>query len=224
MPSVMLLNRVQMAIDAPEKYGVVAVGCEIMQYFSSIQEDMLPIPVSNHALAGSSTTDLVSGVDYQVTEHRPRVVLYCCGGNDLSRGSSVSQTVDGFREFTAKVHEEMPETQIIYISIIRTPLQESQGKGDDIEETNKRVREMCDRDDKLSFLDINSIFVYSDGTQRKDMFQFFDQHNLTTLAYKEFSRVLEHHLKVVWNKAGGDTLEHLASRDEEEQAGGEKEL
>jgi hypothetical protein len=28
------------------------------------------------------------------------------------------------------------------------------------------------------------------------MFQFFDNHNLTTLAYEEFSRALSHTLKV----------------------------
>jgi hypothetical protein len=31
---------------------------------------------------------------------------------------------------------------------------------------------------------------------QKDMFQFFDNHNLTTLAYEEFSRALSHTLKV----------------------------
>lgn len=32
--------------------------------------------------------------------------------------------------------------------------------------------------------------------KQKDMFQFFDNHNLTTLAYEEFSRALSHTLKV----------------------------
>jgi hypothetical protein len=66
MPPVLLLNRLQMAITAPEKYGVVAVGCELMQFWTTIEEDMLPIPVANHALAGSSSADLVSAVDFQV--------------------------------------------------------------------------------------------------------------------------------------------------------------
>ena len=69
MPSVMAVNRLQMAIDAPEKYGVVAVGCELLQWYTSIEDDMEPIPVANHALAGSSTADLLGGISYQVPTH-----------------------------------------------------------------------------------------------------------------------------------------------------------
>lgn len=66
MPTVMVVNRMQMALDAPEKYGVVAVGCELMQWYTTIEEEMLPIPVANHALAGSSSQDLINGIFYQV--------------------------------------------------------------------------------------------------------------------------------------------------------------
>jgi hypothetical protein len=72
MPSVMAVNRLQMAIDAPPKYGVVAVGCELLQWYTSIEDDMEPIPVANHALAGSSTADLIAGIPYQV---RPTPIL-----------------------------------------------------------------------------------------------------------------------------------------------------
>jgi hypothetical protein len=71
MPSVMAVNRLQMAIDAPEKYGVVAVGCELLQWYTSIEDDMEPIPVANHALAGSSTSDLLGGISYQVPTTDP---------------------------------------------------------------------------------------------------------------------------------------------------------
>jgi len=56
------------------------------------------------------------------------------------------------------------------------------------------------------------------------MYQFFDRHNLTSYAYDEISRILQIVLKRLWDKAGGEALEHLASREEEEMAGGEKEL
>eukprot|EP00976_Prorocentrum_cordatum_P090489 1188148-Prorocentrum_minimum.AAC.8 len=70
MPPVLLLNRLQMAITAPEKYGVVSVGCEIMQFWTTIEEDMLPIPVANHALAGSSTADVLAAADFQAIGER----------------------------------------------------------------------------------------------------------------------------------------------------------
>lgn len=224
MPTVMLVNRVQMALDAPEKYGVVTVGCELMQWFTTIEEEMLPIPVANHALAGSSVQDVVNGVSYQVVEHEPRVVIFMAGCNDIHRGLSPQAVANGFRQFCAQVHESLEDTQIMFISLICTPLMESAHKSEDIDETNMLCRKICDGDPRLTYMDVNSIFMYSDGTQRKEMFQFFDSHNLTTQAYSEFSLALKHQLQRVWDKAGGETMEHLATRDEEEQAGGEKEL
>jgi len=224
MPSVMAVNRLQMAIDAPEKYGVVAVGCELLQWYTSIEDDMEPIPVANHALAGSSTADLLGGISYQVLDHEPRVVIYMCGCNDLYRGESPNRTVNGFMKFVDKLHAHLSDTQIIYVSIINSPLMSESNHDESIEEANHLARKACDNDPRLTYLDINSLFMYSDGTQRKDMFQFFDNHNLTTLAYEEFSRALSHTLKRVWTIAGGDTLEHLSTREQEEEAGGEKEL
>jgi len=224
MPPVLLLNRLQMAITAPEKYGVVAVGCELMQFWTTIEEDMLPIPVANHALAGSSSADLVSAVDFQVTDHEPRVVIYWGGSNDIARGATPSQTAGGFTEFSELVLAKLPDVQILFVSILRSPYQEGIEKGDDVDRTNELTRKFCDSQERCTFLDINSIFQNGDGSARKEMYQFFDRHNLTSYAYDEISRILQIVLKRLWDKAGGEALEHLASREEEEMAGGEKEL
>lgn len=224
MPPVLLLNRLQMAITAPEKYGVVTVGCELMQFWTTIEEDMLPIPVANHALAGSSTADVLAAADFQVIDHEPRVVVYCCGSNDLARGATPSQTAGGFTEFAEMVSSKLPDTQILFLSILRSPYQESIEKGEDVDRTNEIIRKFCDSHEKCTYLDINCIFQNGDGTARKEMYQFFDRHNLTSYAYAEISRATQHVIKKLWDKAGGDALEHLASREEEEMAGGEKEL
>ena len=44
------------------------------------------------------------------------------------------------------------------------------------------------------------------GVSQKEMFQFFDSHNLTTQAYEEYSRALNHILKVCPTTATVETM------------------
>ena len=50
------------------------------------------------------------------------MVIYMCGCNDLYRGESPNRTVNGFMKFVDKLHAHLSDTQIIYVSIINSPL------------------------------------------------------------------------------------------------------
>lgn len=55
-------------------------------------------------------------------DHEPRVVIYMCGCNDLYRGESPNRTVNGFMKFVDKLHAHLSDTQVIYVSVINSPL------------------------------------------------------------------------------------------------------
>lgn len=46
------------------------------------------------------------------------------------------------------------------------PTQSESNHDESVEEANHLARKACDNDPRLTYLDINSLFMYSDGTQR----------------------------------------------------------
>jgi lysophospholipase L1-like esterase len=57
-----------------------------------------------------------------VLDHEPRVVIYMCGCNDLYRGESAARTVEGFLKFVDKLHAHLSDAQLIFVSVINSPL------------------------------------------------------------------------------------------------------
>ena len=48
---------------------------------------------------------------------------FCVNSNDLARGATPSQTAGGFTEFAEMVSSKLPDTQILFLSILRSPYQ-----------------------------------------------------------------------------------------------------
>jgi lysophospholipase L1-like esterase len=78
------------------------------------------------------------------------------------------QVSDGFRAFVAKVHTALPQTKIAFIGI-KPSIQRWNLIGR-IREANGLVRQVCDEDDLLGFVDVDGPMLGWDSKPRKDLF------------------------------------------------------
>jgi lysophospholipase L1-like esterase len=152
---------------APAIGGVVFVGSssirlwDLAKYFPNL-------PAINRGFGGSQMIDSVNHADLLVIRHKPRTVIVYAGDNDLAAGKSPQQVSDDFKAFVTKVRSALPETRVAYIGI--KPSIQRWAIVAKVRQTNALIREYCDTDDRLGFIDVDGTMLGWDGKPRKDLF------------------------------------------------------
>ncbi|MDA0710475.1 MAG: GDSL-type esterase/lipase family protein [bacterium] len=184
----------------PEKGGIVCTGSSIMRQWTTLAEDMAPMPVINRAFGGSQTWEVLQYMDRVVLPYQPRVILYYCGSNDLGNGRSGQQAFDGFREFTVRAAAALPDAMILYLSINRVlPKQSIWGE---LDKANDLASALCAGDSRLTFVDINPCLFDADGAMRDGFFRE-DHVHLYPPAYRAICRTVRPILSATWQRALG---------------------
>jgi lysophospholipase L1-like esterase len=153
--------------NAPAIGGVVFVGSssirlwDLARYFPKL--DAL-----NRGFGGSEIMDSVNHVDLLVIRHKPRAVIFYAGDNDLAAGKSPQAVADAFKAFVGKVRSALPETRIAFIAV--KPSVQRWALIAQIRTANALIREYCNGDDRLGFVDVDGPMLGWDAKPRKDLF------------------------------------------------------
>jgi lysophospholipase L1-like esterase len=152
---------------SPAQGGIVFVGSssirlwDLAKYFPNV-------PAINRGFGGSQMIDSVNHADLLVIRHKPRIVIVYAGDNDLAAGKTPQQVSNDFKAFVAKVRSALPSTAIAYIGV--KPSIQRWTLVDKVRQTNALIREYCDTDDRLGFIDVDGPMLGWDGKPRKDLF------------------------------------------------------
>jgi lysophospholipase L1-like esterase len=125
------------------------------------------LPVLNRGFGGSQIIDAVNHVDLLVIKHKPRTVVFYAGDNDLAAGRTPQQVTADFKAFVAKIHAALPDARIAFIGIKPSILRWSIVA--QVRQANALIREYCDGDDRLGFVDVDGPMLGWDGKPRKDL-------------------------------------------------------
>ncbi len=147
--------------------GVVFVGSSSIRLWD-LARSFADMPVINRGFGGSQVIDSVNHVDLLVIRHKPRTVIFYAGDNDLAAGRTPQQVRDDFKAFTAKVHAALPETRVAFIGI--KPSIQRWALIEKVRQANALVREDCDREDRLGFIDVDGPMLGWDAKPRRDLF------------------------------------------------------
>jgi hypothetical protein len=101
--------------------GIVFVGSSIFHRWTTLANQMAPLPVMNLAFDGAQTGDILRLVDFRVLPLRPRVVAYYGGSNDVDAGEPAAAIFGRIREFIDRVTTALPDTRFVFVSINRAP-------------------------------------------------------------------------------------------------------
>lgn len=172
----------------PPANAIVCIGSSSMRFWHpTIEKDLAQLTIIPRGFGGSDLTDALVFVDRIVTPYKPRAVVIYEGENDIVMGTKPEKVAEDYREFVKKVHKELPEARLYFIS-----LKPSVGRWylwEKMNETNQLIAKDCAKDKRLIFVDMTSAMLDSEGKPRPDLFGR-DGYHMNKEGYAVWTQVL----------------------------------
>lgn len=171
----------------PPRNGILFIGGNIFVQWTQLAVQMSPLPVFNRSFGGAHTWEAVHYIGSLVLPHDPSVIVYYCGSNDINLGESPGAIAGRFQEFCRRVHKILPDTKILFVSIIRAP--QKMSHWGDVDQTNTQVKEYCLSERNTDYIDVNHLFFKRLGQPNMEMFAD-DEVNLVPKSYDALAGAL----------------------------------
>lgn len=183
--------------NPPADGSILFIGSSIWRLWSSLKQDMAPLPVYNRAFGGSRTPDMLEQFDRLVVPHRPRIIVYYCGSNDVGAGDDAAAIEERIHQFAVKVGTKLPGTKLIFVSINKAPDKEQ--RWDVVEAVNAKVRDQFTKQfGYLSYIEVNQALFDANGKARMDLY-LPDKLHFHPPAYVAFTDIIKPILTKAWN-------------------------
>jgi len=154
----------------PPKSAIICIGSSSMRgWHETIAEDLAPLTVIPRGFGGSNMNDALHYADRIVLSCEPRAIVVYEGDNDIAQGISPKKVASTFQEFVEKIHKELPECRIYFLSI--KPSIARWKLWPKMKETNRLVAAKCKKDKRLTFVDVASSMLDQKGNPRKEIFK-----------------------------------------------------
>lgn len=154
--------------NPPPKRAILFMGSSSIRMWKSIEEDFPKYDVINRGFGGSEIADSVQLVNRIVIPYKPAVIVFYAGGNDINNGKTPFMVAHDFKMFVKRVHRELPGTRIAYISIAPNPARWSQIEK--VREANSIIRAYANKEPRVSYIDVYTHMLGSDGKPKDDIF------------------------------------------------------
>jgi len=171
------INRFEKEIEAFEKKdmlsryssnSVVFVGSSSIRMWESLAKDMSPHPVINRGFGGSTIFEVNHYFDRIITKFQPAQVLLYAGENDIALGYTADETFDAFVEFINLCKQQIPDTDIVFISMKPSPSRWQ--LWDQVHSANEKIRNLCLLSNKLLYVDVGKLMLTENGEPDKSIF------------------------------------------------------
>jgi lysophospholipase L1-like esterase len=176
--------------------AIVFAGSSIFYFWTTLVDDMAPLPVINQAFAGARMHSVFNAMDKLIVPYNPKIIVYYCGSNDINDGADASDILSGFEKFVSSVRDKLPSTIVYFISINKAP--QKMAKCAVIDDSNEKINKWCKKTDGLYFIDINPHFFIC-GQSRTDLF-FEDGLHFQPEAYVEFTKIIKPVIEKGWRQ------------------------
>jgi hypothetical protein len=179
------------AKNPTEPGGVVFVGSSSIRLWD-LKKSFPGMPYLNRGFGGSEVCHSTHFFDVLVAKHKPRLVFFYAGDNDIAGGKSSEQVHKDFLSFAEQFSQKLPEAKLVYISI--KPSIARWNLADKMREANKLIAAECAKNDNFTFVDVWPVMLDEKGEPRKDIFMEDGLH-MNEKGYAEWMRLIEPLLK-----------------------------
>jgi lysophospholipase L1-like esterase len=193
----------------PTTEGIVVLGSSSIVAWKTLEEEMAPLPIIRYGVVGSTMKDAISYIDRQVLPHKPKIVLLYEGDNDIISGITPAAILAHFQSFVQKVHQSLPQTKVIALSIKPSP--SSWGLWEKSKETNALLKEYVQGNPLAGFIDISSSLLTDEGQPRPELYS--DGLHLNEEGYRLWCKVLKPLLQEEFKARGGQLLPQESAPD-----------
>jgi lysophospholipase L1-like esterase len=150
----------------PPKGEILFIGGSTIRLWD-LKASFPDLKTINRGFGGSEMQDSTRYVERLVVPHTPRIVVVYAGDNDIM-GIPSEQIVIAFERFVRAVHAKLPDTRILYIGIKPSLLR--WGQVDRMRQANAMIRQFCERDDRLGFVDTDNAMLGWDEKPRRELY------------------------------------------------------
>lgn len=145
----------------PLRDGVLCVGSSSMRGWAGIEEDLAPLKVIQRGFGGSTMGQVLLFSDFFLRYEAGTILVYE-GDNDLVSATSKPEVfVDHCKAFCAAVFEKRSDTKIYFMSV--KPSIKRWHRWPSFCEANTMLREFCETDSRLAFIDVGKGMLGEDG-------------------------------------------------------------
>lgn len=178
------------AKEMPPKGLVEFVGSSTIKYWSTLNEDMAPIPIIRRGFGGSRILDAVYYADRIVIPYEPTAIVLFSGTNDIA--GKLPKTPDyvaqKFVEFCDEVHKSVPEAPIYYLSINPTPGRTEHWPA--VQKANQLIDDYAQNTEFVHFIDTTTGYLDDNGNLKKNLFRR-DKIHLNAKGYEILTSIVK---------------------------------
>lgn len=177
-------------VSPPEPGGIVFVGSSSIRFWSTLAEDMAPLPVIRRGFGGSQLSHVAHFAHRIVTPYRPSAVVVYAGDNDLAErtGKTAEVVLADFQELVRKIREESPQARIYFLTIKPSKLRWA--RWPEMARANALIEAWCAGDPLLETIDVATPLLGPDGAPRDDVFRLDGLH-LNQVGYRAWTETVK---------------------------------
>lgn len=180
-------------LSPPLGGSILFTGSSSIRYWNTLSEDLAPLNVLNRGFGGSRISDVIYYAERIVFPYIPQTIVFYAGENDLSglfytKKKTPEHVRDDYRTFCEKVHAQLPQVPIYFISI--KPPKRRKKLWPEMQKTNSLVEEYCKSNDLLHYIDIVPPMLDAEGTPRSDLFKW-DGIHMNKHGYKIWTSIVK---------------------------------
>lgn len=156
------------------------VGWDVNRWFPEL-------PVVNRGFGGSYLADSYHFADRIIFPYAPKTIVLYAGDNDLAGGRSPRAVLEDYKALAARIHEHLPETRIVYVSI--KLCENRRSLMSKAREANGLIAAEIETDPLAAYFDAASVLLDADGAPRPEFFRE-DRLHLNDEGYRVWSESL----------------------------------
>ncbi len=177
--------------EPPRPGRIVFVGSSSIRLWN-LQKSFPELSCLNRGFGGSEIADSTHYFTELVGKHKPPIVVFYAGDNDVANGNSAEQVHADFRAFTEKFKADLPGSQLLYIAI--KPSIARWNMAETMQAANAMIAADCAADEQLTFVDVWPVMLGDKGQPNPDLF-LEDGLHMNDKGYVLWAELLGPHLK-----------------------------
>ncbi len=172
--------------NTPSDGAILFIGSSSIRMWPTA-EAFPQLHVMNRGFGGAHLSDVLFYLDDVLLKYRPVLIVLYAGDNDIHAGKSPDRILDDYRLFTRRVHNAMPGTPIVYLSIKPSPSRWDWWPR--MKQANELVRSYSETRPDLFFVDLAAPLTGTSGAPEASLFMQ-DQLHLNPAGYARWTQTL----------------------------------
>ena len=148
--------------------GILFTGSSSIRMWSTLTEDMAPMPVLNRGFGGATIPEVLHFSGKYLFQHKPQIIVFYCGENDIAEGQSPETVFASFKTFAKIIETRLPDTKLVFISmkpsVARWNLWEKYKTG------NALIQEFMSGKSNMLYVEAAETMLAEDGKVKEDIF------------------------------------------------------